>query len=1188
MSTVSDLLIKIGADSSGLTKELNKSKQSLDQTFKTDVFNQFNAAMDDTGNKITGLISRFNQFAALAATGFGLTKIIQSAVEAGDSIHDLSERMRISYGEASQLSRILNLTGNDSGTFASAFMRLDKTLTSGEKSAAKALNTLDAVGVSLQDSSGKLLPLNEQLKNLAEGYRRATEAGYGQEFIMNTLGVKGLALEKTLRDYNEAAANASRIQSIGLDPQQMHEISEELKVMQMQGTQLSYIVASILLPVAQEIIPYVISGLGEVSSLMAHHREEVSETVKTVTGLYIAYKALQEINSLGNMAQGLLGNTAESVAATAQISALTATQEAAIEKRIAAIERSGQREIATYLRSAEYLALSEEEKVNTVALRCAQIETRNAEMAAKIRAEMTAAYASMTVEGVEANTAVAASAEAKGVAEANAGVKAVEANTASAISAQGVTAANVGVAASAATAGTTAIASAASTSGAVTSLTSIVWNLAGGWMGVAAAIIYATGRLIAFQYQEEKKKARNTYEIEGHTYYKEEDGKIYENPQGFTEEGSGLDYQTYTDIVKGTRKEVTDPSVIGDVNARDNSRHREEMTDAEKAIEDAKNAAHLDIENIQKKMGDIQSSTDKTTGAVKSAETAIKTVQVQVPIGEALYDEATKYIGTPYQLGGAGADGGWTSTDCGKLVKDVSDILGICIGGNRTVDKIAEYADSKGALIPYMPGVAKKGDLITMDNGSHDPTSHIGISNGEGGYIAANSSTGVAEHSDFSGFTPTGIIRMDVLTGGATVTRTLDANGKKLAETRNKVNQLKDSYISLYDSMNQSILGINGNQYESDMAKAEKDIEDKKKQISKMAAGGLDVNPLNSKLKEYADAIKSQVTDKWAQRLREFKVENANILAEVNGDYVNAANVEYESTVEGLKKQRTEKLNSISKYQDDMEAQKQVDDWYNNSVLKAALDKDKKIKESHDRLMQQLAERGDVQGVANELNNNPQAGISSQQFSGQQKLAQAYVDLWNEAHISIEENLANASKNMYETLSSSVADFIRGTKSAMDVVHDFGNLVLDTIAQIVAKKFAANMVSGLLGSIMGGGGGGAGSITFAGSDTAYNLLTSARPFASGGIVTAPTLGLIAEAGKSEAVMPLDMLGSMINSKGGGVQVNITNNKSDADVKVTSAKYDEGLNKTILSIVINGAAQNTDNFGGNLKAALLGG
>jgi len=612
------------------------------------------------------------------------------------------------------------------------------------------------------------------------------------------------------------------------------------------------------------------------------------------------------------------------------------------------------------------------------------------------------------------------------------------------------------------------------------------------------------------------------------------------------------------------------------------------MTDAEKAIEDAKNAAHLDIENIQKKMGDIQTSTDKTTGAVKSAETAIKTVQVQVPIGEALYDEATNYIGTPYQLGGAGADGGWTSTDCGKLVKDVSDILGICIGGNRTVDKIAAYADSKGALMPYIPGVAKKGDLITMDNGSHDPTSHIGISNGEGGYIAANSSTGVAEHSDFSGFTPTGIIRMDVLTGGATVTRTLDANGKKLAETRNKVNQLKDSYISLYDSMNQSILGINGNQYESDMAKAEKDIEDKKKQISKMAAGGLDVNPMNSKLKEYADAIKSQVTDKWAQRLREFKVENANILAEVNGDYVNAANVEYETTVEGLKKQRTEKLKSISQYQDDMEAQKQVDDWYNNSVLKAALDKDKKIKESHDRLMQQLAERGDVQGVANELNNNPQAGISSQQFSGQQKLAQAYVDLWNEAHISIEENLANASKNMYETLSSSVADFIKGTKSAMDVVHDFGNLVLDTIAQIVAKKFAANMVSGLLGSIMGGGGGGAGSITIAGSDTAYNLLTSARPFASGGIVTAPTLGLIAEAGKSEAVMPLDMLGSMINSRGSGVQVNITNNKSDADVKVTSAKYDEGLNKTILSIVINGAAQNTDNFGGNLKAALLGG
>lgn len=33
MSTLADLIIKIGADSSGLSEELNKSKESIEQTF---------------------------------------------------------------------------------------------------------------------------------------------------------------------------------------------------------------------------------------------------------------------------------------------------------------------------------------------------------------------------------------------------------------------------------------------------------------------------------------------------------------------------------------------------------------------------------------------------------------------------------------------------------------------------------------------------------------------------------------------------------------------------------------------------------------------------------------------------------------------------------------------------------------------------------------------------------------------------------------------------------------------------------------------------------------------------------------------------------------------------------------------------------------------------------------------------
>ena len=47
------------------------------------------------------------------------------------------------------------------------------------------------------------------------------------------------------------------------------------------------------------------------------------------------------------------------------------------------------------------------------------------------------------------------------------------------------------------------------------------------------------------------------------------------------------------------------------------------------------------------------------------------------------------------------------------------------------------------------------------------------------------------------------------------------------------------------------------------------------------------------------------------------------------------------------------------------------------------------------------------------------------------------------------------------------------------------------------------------------------------------------PFASGGIVTEPTLGLIGEAGENEAVIPLSKIGQVMRSMGGNGGGNIT-------------------------------------------------
>lgn len=104
--------------------------------------------------------------------------------------------------------------------------------------------------------------------------------------------------------------------------------------------------------------------------------------------------------------------------------------------------------------------------------------------------------------------------------------------------------------------------------------------------------------------------------------------------------------------------------------------------------------------------------------------------------GNAIYQYGAARDGMPYLLGGDGL----TATDCGKLFSDaVLSVMGVEIP--RRVDKLIEYAKEKGAWHPAGDGyVAQRGDgtVVLGDN-------HIVIDNGAGGYVGANSSTGVIE-----------------------------------------------------------------------------------------------------------------------------------------------------------------------------------------------------------------------------------------------------------------------------------------------------------------------------------------------------------------------------------------------------------------------------------------------------------
>lgn len=508
MSVLSALMVKIGADSSGLRKELKGTKNEIKNAFSVDPIIGFQNALTGTTANVGLLINKFNAAAALIGGGFGLTSLISSAVTAGASIKDLSDKLNISTEEAALFSKTVKLAGGDVDTAATAMARLDQGISGNSEAAQKARAVLDAVGVSLTDQSGKLLPLNEQLKNLAQGYEAATKAGYGQEFIMNTLGVRGMALTETLMKYNDAAEDAAKINGIGLDVNQMADLDRQLQLVNAQLNQLTMAGGALLAPIVGEYLPGITEGLAETAKLIAENKDRIISTGTAITELVVTYKALQALQKASTWTNSFK-TAAESVRE------LEREEEASIKRRLAMLTAKQKREEAEMRKSVEALKISEAEKEKIISESCVKIQMKYSETAAKIRADMTAAFRQTATEAKAAAVIQVQAAAQAGAAAETAGKKTVMASGAA--------------------------------KGAVGNLGKAVWNLVGGWYAVATAISFAFQKLVEFKQekaQEQGLTGGDIYSIDGQQYRRANDGKFYRRDINMDAEDA---FDTYTE-----------------------------------------------------------------------------------------------------------------------------------------------------------------------------------------------------------------------------------------------------------------------------------------------------------------------------------------------------------------------------------------------------------------------------------------------------------------------------------------------------------------------------------------------------------------------------------------------------------------------------------------------------------------
>lgn len=1042
MATIADLLVKLGADSSGLRSELNKAKSDINSTFDANPLKTFQGAVDGTAGSMEKLISNFGKFTAAAGAGFGFIQLISGAVEAGARVKELSETMGISAAQASQFSRTVSLAGGDVQTASAAIMRLDKTLSAGGASAEKAQAMLDAVGVSLQDANGKLLPVNEQLKALSEGYKAATSVGYGQEYLMETLGARGIALTGVLREYTEAAQNAAKVQSVGLDPEEMDRTKKEIDVLKMQASTLGTATGAALAPLIEQIIPPLTSGLASIAQYLATNKEEVIDCTKALVGFIAAYKTVTALRASVAALGGLMDAAGTGAASTAT-DAITRAQEAQINKRIRLIENAALQEEKAYFKSLQTMEVTEAEKTRLYANYVRQRQAETAKAAAVLRAEMTKTYA-------EINSAATTSAAVQTGALNSVSKAAVVSGAA--VGSVGGAAINTGVKMT--TMGSTGLTT-------MKKLTSAAWALAGGWLGVASAIIYALGCLVEYKKQKAEQELNDhVINIDGEAY-KQIDG-VWKK-RGVNTDASDFENPfSYEDVDQNS-------SLVAELNNRQYMQPDLEKTElspeANKQLDDLK----AQLEGLSKSVDD-NTAAAKAGGGGGSAAPKVevpKTYTVEVPLGEIA---AQKAIDTYNAAPGSQ----WLNPD---LTKDMNNscaaFVSTMYGAAGVMTDLTASGNNLDAMFQNASAWYGPNDGYSPSAGDYvSGPGHAGMYVGNNTVISRDSKGGLQQHDldqwkqEF-GFIGYGSVAK--LTGGATSTQTVDKNGKALQEAQRKLQQAKEEALKLFTSMSTEIEEKTGTAYEAGMAQVAENVKAKGQEIQKLAAAGLPteaVKSLQDKLAEYQTALQNKVTQQQREALNKLKTDTMRTNAELKGDYKSLADAEYKATVESLNKEKEERTKAVAQNKDDKEAMASVEEWYTSQVQAAAEKRTEAYRASFAKQMDYAISHHDTKTMGSLLNSDDFKRMMD--WDGETAEMQQFYDLWKDAHKTTSQMMADSMSSFQGSISDFFTNILEGQETFGDAFLGMIDSLLDTVVKQLADKWSSQILTSLFPGLFGG------------------------------------------------------------------------------------------------------------------------
>ena len=466
--------------------------------------------------------------------------------------------------------------------------------------------------------------------------------------------------------------------------------------------------------------------------------------------------------------------------------------------------------------------------------------------------------------------------------------------------------------------------------------------------------------------------------------------------------------------------------------------------------------------------------------------------------GEAVsvLDAANEQLGKAYELG---ADGTW-ATDCGKLFSDsVLQAFGKDVP--RYVPSIMDAARAAGAWHDEGDGyVPKAGDGVVVlgDN-------HIVISDGNGGYTGANSSTGVVSKpsvsSDFGAIT--GYVDTSLLAGAAS-SATADSvgsaeNAKKLAESdltasvRAKNEELYQKRLA-EAQRNQAIRVRKMNE---DIKKLDLERTGDRLQLLKAEAEAQKAQ-IDDNVREYTKAVgDKELAEKKAQ------AERLKLASDTEQKIRELAYTQTSENVDHLTNMVA--LGRLSRSDADAllaEELKTYIDYARSEVNEAQLTATQRL-QIEKNLLESQQKLWELAGRSLKTSLQEAARQYKQETTN-------YADLAKSTFDSTMSSINSAWTNNLEAMATGTKSFSKGIK---DIFKDMTNAIIKMMIQLTFQQYIMPKLQGLFGgavSGIGSLGAAKGTSSFAGGSSFSSAFTGNR-FAAGG-KTNPGLMLVGENG----------------------------------------------------------------------------